>query len=493
MAKRAYSQWKFTVVLAVGAAVALVLCVQCIRTYLYTESVLVPQQAEHEAARQAGAVMAAARGANIAVPRRLAPALTHAMESSSDRVLWIRVLDTTGRVVAQKGTPEAVAQSVLTWPADGMEPHEPRSATIQTVQGKALLVALPLRLGHPPPLPNELGRSPNSAASSPAQQFGTAAGEHPGWCILEVAVSLKAVSESFAGLRQNLVVGVIASLALLASLALIALRAPHYVRGRHLENELALARRVQDDLHPKPQSLTPHLAFAASSAAADQVGGDFHDIFEAEAGRTAIVLGDVSGKGVPAALLASVLHGAIRSSGGSQHELACERINRMLCERTARERFATLFWGVFDPAQGTLRYVNAGHAAPLLVRAHHNSVERLDAAGGPVLGLLPSASYQAGVVTLNGGDTLVLYSDGVSETTNAQWEEFGDARVAQLATARASASPQELCDRIVREVARFSSSDVLADDRTLLVVQFHPLCSAVSKATQPLRHMVAVA
>jgi hypothetical protein len=87
----------------------------------------------------------------------------------------------------------------------------------------------------------------------------------------------------------------------------------------------------------------PASIFAASAQAANHVGGDFHDVFETATGRIAIVLGDVSGKGVPAALLVSVLHGAIRSSSGSQHETACERINRMLCERTASERYATLF------------------------------------------------------------------------------------------------------------------------------------------------------
>lgn len=119
---------------------------------------------------------------------------------------------------------------------------------------------------------------------------------------------------------------------------------------------MRLAKRVQSDLQPKVRSVSPYIEFAARAIAADHIGGDFYDIFEGEAGKIVIVLGDVSGKGVPAALLVSVLQGAIRSSTASQHESACARVNDMLCDRTACERFATLFWGVFDPVTSILRY-----------------------------------------------------------------------------------------------------------------------------------------
>ena len=136
--------------------------------------------------------------------------------------------------------------------------------------------------------------------------------------------------------------------------------------------------------------------------------------------------GDVSGKGIPAALLVSVVQGAIRSSTASEHEYACERINCMLCERTACERFATLFWGVFDPVTRTLRYVNAGHPAPFLIRqvkaqvadepaipaGTKTQIIRLDE-GGPVLGVLPDVRYSAGAIEFAGSDTLILYSDGL--------------------------------------------------------------------------------
>ena len=165
------------------------------------------------------------------------------------------------------------------------------------------------------------------------------------------------------------------------------------------------------------------------------------------------MLGDVSGKGVSAALLVSVLQGAIRSSTSSRHESACGRINRMLCELTARARFATLFWGLYDAESGTLRYVNAGHAAPILVRHGQNRIERLDQ-GGPVLGLLPSARYSAGSVKIEGPDTLILYSDGVNEAANENEEEFGEDRVKEMISHSEGAAPAELCDRIMSQRRR---------------------------------------
>ncbi len=456
-----YSRFKFRLVLGIGAVVALVLCVQSVRTYLYTDAVLVPQQAEREAEQQAGALTTAARNAGIADSRALGPAIERVLESAGDRVLWMRVLDANG-VLAQGGNPEGRARIPLGW-WERVEKHASLGVMADTAQGKAFVAMLPFRLPPPAHRP-ETGTRPEFSSHPPN-------GHHPPSYVIELAIPLKAVAGSFEGLRQNLVVGVIASIALLLSLLVIGLRAPHYLRGRYLESEMQLARRVQSDLQPKAQPISPHIEFGASAVAADHVGGDFYDIFDAESGKIAMVLGDVSGKGVPAALLVSVLQGAIRSSMSSQHELACERINRMLCERTTCERFATLFWGVFDPATSTLRYVNAGHAAPLLVREGQNRIERLEE-GGPVLGLLPRAVYSAGSVQIEASDMLILYSDGINEATNQNHDEFGEDRIQELITETAGAMPSEVCERIMRQVTAFASATIPQDDRTLLVVRF---------------------
>jgi sigma-B regulation protein RsbU (phosphoserine phosphatase) len=294
------------------------------------------------------------------------------------------------------------------------------------------------------------------------------------------------------GLRRDLILGVIVSIALLLSIVVIVLRTPHYLRGKYLESELQLAKRVQKNLQPRPHSIPPEIEFAASAVAADHVGGDFYDIFEAGSGKIAIVLGDVSGKGVPAALLVSMLQGAIRSSTASDHESACEKINRMLCERTACERFATLFWGIFDPANGTLRYVNAGHAAPILVRHRENRMDRLDE-GGPVLGVLPMARYAAGAVQINPSDTLILYSDGVNEALNEREEEFGEDRILETMHCAADQPPGELCEQIMHQVTAFSNSGPSPDDRTLMVVRFLECGSAQEQRGSALRVLEEVA
>lgn len=473
MKLRKYSRFKFVLVLGIGAVVALVLCVQCVRTYWYTDAVLVPQQAEREAERQVGALTTAARSAGITEARALGPVLEHTLDSASDRVLWMRLLDTDSKVLAQGGDPQGTAKVPSQWWAS-LEKHESLGRIVDTSRGKALVTMLPLRLQRPPRFNEPHSAEPRSTQSGAAgPEFPTRPpGVHrPTAYLLELAIPLSAVAGAFEGLRQNLVVGVIASLTLLVALAIIGLRAPYYLRGRYLESELQLAKRVQSDLQPKPHSIWPGVQFAASAVAADHVGGDFYDIFEAGTGKIAVVLGDVSGKGVSAALLVSVLQGAIRSSTAAQHEQACVRINRMLCERTACERFATLFWGVFDSSTNTLRYVNAGHAAPMLVRSNKRRIERLDA-GGPVLGLLPTAAYSAGIVELEPCDTLILYSDGINEATNQSDEEFGEDRIRTLIAEVRDTAPAQICEHLVQRVTAFAGAGVPSDDRTLMVVRF---------------------
>lgn len=442
-----YSHLKVGLALVTGALLALILCVQCVRTYLYTDAVLVPQQAQREAERQAIAISTAARSAGINDPRALGPVLEHALESATDRILWMRVLDSDGNLLAQAGKSE------------------------NTQEGKAFVTVLPFRM---PRMPRAPGNWRASAYS------------------IELAIPVAAVRGAFEGLRRNLIVGLTASIALLIAVAVIGLRTPQYLRGRYLESELLLAKRVQRDLQPKPHSLSADVIFAASAVAADHVGGDFYDIFEAAPGKTAIVLGDVSGKGVSAALLVSVLQGAIRSSTSSRNESACDRINRMLCELTARARFATLFWGVFDAETSTLRYVNAGHAAPILIRHGQNRIERLDQ-GGPVLGLLPSARYSAGSIKIEGLDTLILYSDGVNEAANENEEEFGEDRIKELISHAEEATPADLCERIMSQVAAFASAGPTPDDRTLMVVRFQRFGGARSRREQGLVAVEAVA
>lgn len=444
---RKRSQWTLRIVLGFGAFIALLLCVQCIRSYLYIDSVLVPRQAEQEAQRDARALGSSARSAEIEDPRKLSPVLRRTVESEGNRLLWIRVLDADNNILSEAGSyPEGLRISPR-W-SDRMQRHESLGTVVKTSQGKALSILLPLRI----------------------PQHDRAHDRRGGY-ILSLGISLNAVASGFIGLRGNLIIGMTASILLLFAIAVIAMRMRRYLRGRYLETELQVARRVQSDLRPKTQSISPHVEFEASAVAADHVGGDFYDIFELESGNIGIVVGDVSGKGIPAALLVSVLQGAIRCSIASRHELACERINRMLCERTANERFATLFWAVFNPASGSLRYVNAGHGAPILLRACSERIERLTD-GGPVLGCLPDARYSAGEIRIERHDTLVLYTDGVSEAPNKDGEEFGDERLIDLLSEDRKRTPAGLCEKIGEQLTEFAGIQGTHDDRTLLVVRF---------------------
>lgn len=224
-------------------------------------------------------------------------------------------------------------------------------------------------------------------------------------------------------------------------------------------------------------STSRHVQVAAECIPAWHVGGDFYDTFRAQGEDTALVLGDVSGKGVPAALLAALIHGAVRSSNWTasqeQHERACCRLNELLLERASGERYATMFWGYYHPASRCLHYINAGHCPPLLL--HQNSdgpeVTRLEE-GGTVVGLLPEAHYRQASVAIEPGDILVVYSDGIAEANNPKEEEFGEQRLLEVIRSNWSCPVEELRRKVLEAVREFAAGTPAADDLTLLLARF---------------------
>jgi sigma-B regulation protein RsbU (phosphoserine phosphatase) len=287
-------------------------------------------------------------------------------------------------------------------------------------------------------------------------------------------------------LRRNLILNCMAGGALLLALITMRLRFRSYLRGRRLESEVEIARTVQRALLPSRSAAPPSLTAASDCIPASDIGGDIHDLFQTQDGRVAIVCGDVSGKGIPAALLMGVLHGAIRSmdwtASRSSHEAATGRLNRMLCERASDARFATLFWAYYDERCERLSYVNAGHCPPLLVRQWRDSVEvrSLDD-GGPVLGLLPSARYEQSQTDLCPGDLLVLYSDGVVEATNSTREEFGEERLRAVLTQNAHCTAEQVRAAVLEAVAAFAGSAGFEDDLTIMAIRFQPERAACSE------------
>jgi sigma-B regulation protein RsbU (phosphoserine phosphatase) len=315
----------------------------------------------------------------------------------------------------------------------------------------------------------------------------------------EIAIYVDGVTVNFGALRQNLIIGCLAAIALLVSMLSIGLLFNRYIRARQLEQQLELARSVQTDLLPTADNKgsSKDFDFAAIFLPAATVGGDFYDIFTAEDGPVSMVLGDVAGKGISAALLMGVLHGAIRcmswtKSAGDQEE-ASQWLNRFLCEKTARERFVSLFWAYFMPQTGLLRYVNAGHLPPLLLRANTKlvpQVEKLEA-GGPVLGLLPLAEYVSSITHVEEGDVLVIFSDGVAEAANANDEEFGASRIAEIVRQHIALPPQLICDAVLNEVNEFLGELKPHDDLTLLVIRLAPAKKLNTEADIPSSASVA--
>lgn len=295
----------------------------------------------------------------------------------------------------------------------------------------------------------------------------------------EVALYWDSADSEFIGdLRRNLIIQVSAAIALLGAMAFLGLRFPSYVHGRQLEEQLALARSVQQTLLPSSSPDCGKLDVAARCDPAWQVGGDFYDVFAADNDRVAMLLGDVSGKGLPASLLMGLAHGAVRSSswagGRHEHEEATRKLNELLCMRTEVSRFASLFWCYYDPIDAQIRYVNAGHLPPFVVFNGDGNreprLERLEE-GGPVLGVIPDAEYRQGSVEFRAGDMLVLYSDGVVEAANAEDEEFGEQRLEHLILANRKRPASEIRDEILRQVRAFVGSEQFQDDLTLLVVR----------------------
>jgi len=274
--------------------------------------------------------------------------------------------------------------------------------------------------------------------------------------------------------RWTLILGVTAGFALLAALTLLVVRFRAHLSATRVERQIEIARQVQRGLLPAANTSLKDFQLAAECRPASNVSGDFYDAFDLAEGGAAFVIGDVSGKDVPAAMLASLIQGTAHSSDWTRsaagHNAATEQLNRLLCERASQERFASLFWGYFDPRAGLLHYVNCGHCAPLLFRSRGQGLSRLSD-GGPVLALLPRARFEPGVERLEQGDLVVLYSDGVIEAANARGEEFGEHRL--IAVVESSLDePAQIRDRILRSVRAFTGSDLLADDQSLLAIRY---------------------
>ncbi len=242
-----------------------------------------------------------------------------------------------------------------------------------------------------------------------------------------------------------------------------------------IHREIEVAREVQERLFPQEFPVIDGVSLAGHCRPQQGVGGDYYDLFLLADGRMGLAVGDVSGKGISAALLMASLRASLRGMTlDAPHDLAVmmEKVNRLVYESSATNRYATFFFATYDTATGELIYVNAGHNAPFLI--HHKEdgfqVQRLEA-GGPVIGLLPFAEYKEQRLALQPGDLLLAYTDGISEAMTEDEEEWGEERMLAAAQTLPDGTAQQVLEHLFAEADRFTGKAAQFDDMTLLVLK----------------------
>jgi serine phosphatase RsbU (regulator of sigma subunit) len=240
---------------------------------------------------------------------------------------------------------------------------------------------------------------------------------------------------------------------------------------RRVAQELEIAKQVQSRLFPQDQPPLRTLDYAGTCLQARHVGGDYYDFLAAGRERLCLVIGDVAGKGIAAALLMANLQANLRSqcaSGLDQPAVVMQCVNRLFCENTPDNSYATFFFSEYNDQTGRLRYANCGHLPALLVR-ECGDVERLESTA-TVLGRFPRWECSVGETTLFAGDTLALYTDGVTEAPSPDGEEFGEQRLLECLALHRGRPPQLLVSAVIDEVRRYSPHEQ-QDDITLIVAK----------------------
>jgi len=243
------------------------------------------------------------------------------------------------------------------------------------------------------------------------------------------------------------------------------------IEKKRIESQLEVARQVQASLLPSDAPVLPGYDIAAVNLPTYEVGGDYYDYIPLPKSQVGIAVADVSGKGVPAALIMSMFRAALRTQVRNDTALShvMEVVNLLLCESTSDAQFVTAVYGVLDAATHRFDYANCGHNPPLLVRADA-PVEHLDQ-GGMALGLFDTAHYEEASVSLVAGDVLALYTDGVVEAANAGGEEFGTHRLEQMLLAARRLPAREIVQAVIKATRNFSGEDFYQDDFTIVVIK----------------------
>src|SRR5437762_1261936 len=245
---------------------------------------------------------------------------------------------------------------------------------------------------------------------------------------------------------------------------------------QRLEQEINIARDIQQALLPRNFPDTPNFCVTGVNFPCLSVGGDYFDVFRVSDGRTAFVIADVSGKGLGAAILTTMLQGALSGmTHGTDPARVFNHVNRFLCEHSEVGRYATVFFGIVD-LDGHLEFINAGHPSPMLIR--ENTVEEAFTEGSYPVGLVPDAVYTAACLKLQPGDTLVLFSDGVTEAMDPDEQLFGVPRLRDVLEGKTTTDLDEIQKTVLESVENFARGARQADDLTLLLVRYRDPNSA---------------
>ncbi len=250
---------------------------------------------------------------------------------------------------------------------------------------------------------------------------------------------------------------------------------------QRLEEQINIARTIQQGLLPRDFSEFPHLAVNGYNLPCLSVGGDYFDVFPISEGRTAFLIADVSGKGLGAALLTTMLQGALSAMTlGTDPARVFNHVNRFLCGHAEVGRYATMFFGILDD-DGHLEFINAGHPSPFLIR--NGIAEEAFTEGSYPVGLVPEAEYTAACLKLEPGDTLVLFSDGVTEAMDPDDQLYGVPRLKQLLTGLPECPLEEIQKCVLESVENFARGAHQADDLTLLVVRYRATAASATTDT----------
>ena len=241
-----------------------------------------------------------------------------------------------------------------------------------------------------------------------------------------------------------------------------------------MEQEMRIAAEIQQALLPKMARAGSFFAAAAASLPCRSIGGDFYDYVDLPGGALGFALGDVAGKGPPAALLSAMMQGifAAQAASSDSPSQTISRVNLALYRRGIESRFVTLMYGVLGP-DGRLTYCNAGHNPPLVLARSGSapSLRRLEC-GGPIVGLFEAATYDEETVELASGDWLIIFSDGVSEAMSANGEEYGEDRIVECVEKNLSFEPRQLLEALFADVREFARGAAQSDDITAMVLRY---------------------